>query len=115
MSEQISVASFDSQLEAISDPERRRLLLALLETTRNGETPIDAGSLESDGDERALDIRMAHVHLPKLEALGYVDSHREDDSNRGRRLVADGPQFDGIRPLLELLEDNEALLPEDLR
>jgi DNA-binding transcriptional ArsR family regulator len=115
MSEQISAESFDSHLEAISNPERRRLLLALLEATRDSATPIDAGAIESDGDERPLDIQLVHVHLPKLESLGYVASRREHGSDQGRHLVSEGPRFDGIRPLLELLEDNEAVLPDDLR
>lgn len=115
MSEQISAESFDSQLDAVSHLERRRLLLALLDATRNDETPVDASTIESDADQRTLEMQMTHVHLPKLEAAGYVDRRRENGSDRGQYLVSEGPRFDGIRPFLELLEANRELLPRDLK
>jgi len=41
-----------------------------------------------------------HNHLPKLDDLGFVSWDRENG------VVATGPQFEEIRPLLELLADN---------
>ncbi|MFD1685840.1 hypothetical protein [Halobellus litoreus] len=113
MNERLSVSSFDEQLTAISNLERRRLLLALLNATRNGGLPLDAGAIESDIDERRRRIQLTHVHLPKLVSGGYVDQPRKGSPDRQRLLVTDGPRFDEIRPLLELLEANRGLLPED--
>ncbi|WP_144903984.1 hypothetical protein [Halobellus captivus] len=114
MREQIVTESFDSQLEALSHVERRRLLVALLKATRNDGTPIDATEIESDADVSELSIRMAHVHLPKLTGDGYVDA-ATNGSSRSLDRVTVGPRFDRIRPLLELLDANSGQLPDDWR
>ena len=49
---------------------------------------------------------MVHVHLPKLERYGCVEWDRRTKD------VAKGPNFEEIRPVLELLEaHDEELLP----
>lgn len=95
-------ASLDTVLDTLGDSYRRRVLVALLDhESRNGEAALRPG----DGPERR--IRMRHLHLPKLEAEGFVEWDREtNDVRRGRR-------FDEIRPLLELLSEHGDELPDD--
>jgi len=106
MSEEITATSFEACLEALNHVERRRLFLALLNGTsdKNGSVALD--QLDSDSDDETLKPSMHHVHLPKLEASGYIDVDQQ------QRAVRRGPQFDEIRPLLELLEDNQRQLPD---
>jgi hypothetical protein len=107
MSEDIAVVSFDECVEALDHVERRRLLLTLL----NGG--VDAGDiafsrLDVATADGALKPAMYHVHLPKLERLNLVHV------DRNRRSIARGTRFDGIRPLLELLDDNRERLPRGM-
>lgn len=94
----------DDQLDALADPERRRLLFALLDAQPDEDV---LGRL-ADGARpgRDLDYRtaMRHFHLPKLDDLGFVDWDRE------RGAVERGPEFDRLRPFLELLASDRAPL-----
>lgn len=94
---------FDDLLDALAHIQRRKLLVALL-----GHDPQDDESVVIDTDEE-LDrlIQMTHVHLPKLEAYGFIDWNRETNE------VSRGPQFEEIRPLLELLQSHEDDLPAE--
>ncbi|WP_152040095.1 DUF7344 domain-containing protein [Salinigranum salinum] len=90
----------DNQFEALSSPHRRRLLLAL-ERMEGGtihplfRPPDHRGDAGTDPDHEQLVLW--HVHLPKLERLGYVTWDPETDE------VARGPRFAEIRPLLRFL------------
>lgn len=104
MSEEVAAASFDECLDALGHVERRRVLLGLL------HGGADAGGVAFDRLDVAaagggLRPAMYHVHLPKLEQLGFVDADRDQE------VVTRGVRFDGIRPLLELLDDNRERLP----
>lgn len=85
--------SLDSQFQAVSAAERRRLLLALAETS-----PMDVADLGAH--DRDNSIPLHHVHLPKLANCGLVVL-----SDDGRR-VSRGPAFDDIEPVLEFLQDD---------
>lgn len=104
------MTTLDECFEALRDQQRRRLLLALLETNPQDDTPAVAASVTDSPAkaDRAL-VRYHHVHLPKLEHDGFVDC------DRGNGQVRTGPAFEELRPLLELLREDADALPGDLR
>lgn len=104
------MAPLDECFEALGSAQRRRLLLALLESNPRDDTPaVTEGVTDSEGDaDRAL-VQYHHVHLPKLERYGLVDWDREAGQ------VTKGPSFGEIRRLLELLRDEPDALPGDLQ
>lgn len=96
----------DETLHVLSHIQRRSLLVALLDHNPQDDSPVAVGSEEAvDSVERLVEMR--HVHLPKLEEYGFITWDR--DSNE----VSKGPNFEEIRPLLELLDDHESELPDD--
>ena len=106
MSKQVTSASFDSHLDALSHVDRRRLLLTLLHANTDGDQPVEIDQTEYDTAERSLEQSMHHVHLPKLEQKGLVSANADSHS------VTTGPRFDEIEPLLELLDANRGQLPD---
>lgn len=56
-----------------------------------------ASSMEVGAVDKAL-IRLHHVHLPKLAEDGFIEWDR--DAN----LVRKGPQFESLRPILDVIE-----------
>ncbi|WP_432764882.1 DUF7344 domain-containing protein [Halobaculum halobium] len=105
MSTQDTAVSFEAYLDAVGHVERRRLLLALLNSTSDGDPTVALDRLDSTAADETLRLSLHHVHLPKLEDLGFVDADRD------QRSVTTGPQFDEIRPILKLLDDNRDQLP----
>lgn len=85
---------------ALERVERRRCLLALLDTD---EQSVDPAWNEGSTGDPLLALR--HVHLPKLAEMGLI----EWDPDPG--LVRRGPRYDRVRPLLELLREHEGDLP----
>ena len=74
MSEGVTSPSFDSQFDALGHVDRRRLLFALLDANAEDTLPVEIGQLEHDTAESSLRLSMHHVHLPKLDAQGFVDA-----------------------------------------
>nr|WP_121744666.1 transcriptional regulator [Natronorubrum halophilum] len=71
------------------------------------ESKVYTGDRETDEEELAnLLIEMQHTHLPLLEEYGFIDWDREN------REVTKGPEFDEIRPLLEMMIEHQDELPE---
>jgi predicted transcriptional regulator len=99
--------SFDDMVDALADVQRRKLLVALMEHNPQDDSPvvIDEEGSETDAVERL--VNMNHVHLPKLADYGFIVWNEQTHE------VSKGPQFDEIRPMLELLDDHEDELPED--
>lgn len=83
----------DQLFSAVSDFDRRQLLLALWQA-RDDET-VAVSDLDIDRDDRDLALAFHHVHLPKLEQNGLVEV--VEPGERVRR----GPQFPEIEPILE--------------
>lgn len=108
MSEQLTTTSFEACIEALRHVERRRLLLSLLNDSPGGDPTVVLDQLDTDAADDALRVSMHHNHLPKLVDLGFVAA----DSRQN--VVTVGPEFDEIRPLLELLDDNRTRLPDGL-
>lgn len=105
MSKEVTSTSFDAHLDALGHVDRRRLLLALLNAETENDLPVEVGRMAGDTAEETHRLSMHHIHLPKLEATGFVDA------NSDSRSVTTGPRFDEIRPLLELLDANRSRLP----
>jgi hypothetical protein len=97
--------SFDSMIVALSDIQRRNLLIALLDKNPQDDSPTVTFEDGSDSEVMEHLIRMHHLHLPMLENYGFI----EWDRQKGE--VTKGPTFDEIRPLLELLIEHEDELP----
>ena len=98
----------DDLFQVLANPYRRRLLVALLDHNPQDDVPItSAGVTMEDEELERLLLEFRHVHLPKLDEYGFVDWNREHEA------VVKGPQFDEIRPLLELLDEHGDELPDD--
>jgi hypothetical protein len=102
-------ADLDAALDALANKYRRRVLVALLEHNPQDDDdrqiPEDV-PVESDELDRLL-VQMRHCHLPKLAESGFIKWDRETNT------IQTGPQFDEIRPLLELLQNHADELPDD--
>lgn len=106
----------DEQFDAMANSHRRKLLVRLLVDGPQSIPYLSSASrdlLEAhptvlqeylSGSEEVASankaaIRTYHVHLPKLAEYGYIEW------NRDAHLVTRGANFDDVRPLLELLDD----------
>jgi hypothetical protein len=96
--------TFDDMLDALSDVQRRNVLLALIEREPAADSPV---AIRMDEFDTRTRLRMDHLHLPKLSEYGFVEW---DESTRELRA---GPNLEEIRPLFELLRRNEEILPDD--
>lgn len=99
--------SFDELVDAVADIQRRRLLLKLMEANPQPASQVGSPDSESEADVDERAISMEHLHLPKLIDLGIIEF-----ASDGQEVVK-GPNFDQIRPLLELLDNTSDELPED--
>lgn len=108
MSKEVTSTSFDSHLDALGHIDRRRLLLALLHASTEGDLPVEVEQLGQTTAENFPLLSMHHVHLPKLDDQGFIDADLDHYS------VTPGPRFDEIKPFLELLDANRGQLPDDL-
>lgn len=105
--------SLDQLLDALGHKYRRRLLLAL--TVHNPQDDDDAqeSAVELDAitggeeDEEIVEMELHHTHLPKLDEYGYISWDQETGE------IAQGPHWDEIAPLIELLQTHDDELPGD--
>jgi predicted transcriptional regulator len=100
-------SSFDDLIDALAARQRRRLLIALVEDTPQDVSEGICADAETDADALGQRVLLCHCHLPKLADSGFIEWHGETHT------VTRGPNFDAIRPLLELLADHEDELPAD--
>ncbi|GAA0261183.1 hypothetical protein [Halobaculum roseum] len=98
--------TLDDSLDALGHIQRRKLLRALLVHNPQDDESVKIDSSESNEEEVERLIGMKHVHLPKLEEYGFITWNR--DTNK----VSKGPNFEEIRPLLEMLAAHEDELPD---
>lgn len=99
---------WDAILEALSNPYRRQLLVALLHHNPQDDKDPDPLNVvtATDEEERMLRTEIVHSHLPRLAELGFVDWDREE--NR----IGTGPRWDDIAPVIRLVEDHRDELPD---
>jgi len=88
----------DDHFDALSDGQRREVLLAILDQNPRDDRSVTTAVRTDEG--RTYTTELHHIHLPKLEDYGLIDWDRE------RHEITKGPLFDQIRPLLVLLEEN---------
>jgi hypothetical protein len=99
--------SFDDALDALAASYRRQLLVALLEHNPQDDEDRDPLDVIPEPDEpEVLQTELVHVHLPKLEELGYITWNREENT------ISKGPNWEEIAPLLGLIERNRDELPD---
>lgn len=98
----------DTVLDVLANQYRRRVLVALSEhNPQDDDDPqIPSDTELADEELETLRIQMIHVHLPKLEESGFIEWER------GTNSIRRGPQFDEIRPLLELMQNHADELPD---
>lgn len=93
------IESYDRVFETLSNEQRRRILFALLSEPLDLDSPPDG----FESGEIAV-LERHHVHLPKLVDCGFVRW------GPGAGVVEEGPQFEEIEPLLELLAEHQPRL-----
>lgn len=99
--------SFDEMMNMLANVQRRTLLFEVLEQGPQTDSPVVVGDSDDDPDVVADLVTMRHAHLPKLADYGLVEWNRDTHE------VTKGPNFDDIKPLLELLDDHDVELPPD--
>lgn len=94
-------------LDALSNPYRRQLLVALLDHNPQDGSDRDPLDVLSEGDDaEVLETELVHNHLPKLDDMGYISWGRDNNN------ISKGPKWDEIAPLLKLIHDNRDELPD---
>ena len=106
MNDELVATSLDDCLDALGHVQRRRILLELLNDTSREDQTVALDNLYSNASDRSEQLSLRHAHLPKLEKMGFIDTDQQP------QVVTTGPQFDEIRPLLELLDDNRGKIPD---
>lgn len=102
----MTTPNWEQAFDCLRAPERRAVLLKLRErTTRplvaadgvdvDAEPTLTLDELDADVD----DLRMHHVHLPKLVDAGYVE--RVDDGDE----LAPGDSFAELEQFLDAVEN----------
>lgn len=95
----------DEIMAVLADEHRRQLLTALMEHNPQAAVQIPEGVQVGDNQLEELQIEMYHNHLPRLEDAGFIEWNQEQD------VVAKGPEFDQIEPVMGLFEENADDLP----
>ena len=95
----------DDLFNALADPYCRRVLITLLEEDAKKETAIPEAIHRGETSLDRLNTEMHHLHLPKLEKLGFIDWDRE------AQLVTRGPKFEDVRQYLQVIYEERDKLP----
>lgn len=96
----------DRVFDVLRHPIRRRILTELDEANSRGEDEFTLEQLQGeDEDLEPFATKLSHVHLPKLENVGYVEWDRNANT------ITHGSNYDEIAPLVDLMRDHEDELP----
>lgn len=101
------MTTLDTALTALADERRRRLLVAFLDRDprTEGGVRVPEDLHDRDGTTGPSVAEMYHVHVPRLEDAGFVRWNGDDHT------AVEGPKFDELRPLIEVLCDHADELP----
>lgn len=96
---------FDEVLDALADPYRRQLLLALMEHNPQDEGDPDPLDIHPEGDDSISKLNIFMGHLPKLDEMDIIDWNEDDNE------IVKGPDWKEFEPLLKLIAENKDELP----
>lgn len=85
----------DEWFGLLSDDLRRTILFELLERHGEDKTIAVAELPMEEYDPRTAQTLLYHIHLPRLDSAGVISWDRDEE------MVAHGPQFEDLKPLLE--------------
>lgn len=97
----------DDAFNALTHHDRRQLLLALADHYLQRDHSLDyLDDVAFDSSDNIEDIhaRMHHTHLPMLEEAGFIERYD------GGREVSIGRNFDEIRPLLQVIDQETEMV-----
>ena len=97
----------EEMFDALGAVQRRRVLVELLESPEDPLRGITDPETETETRFVEDTVRMAHIHLPKLDDYEFIDWDEDAD------VVRTGEQFDEIEPLLDLLHRDQERVPGD--
>jgi hypothetical protein len=107
MSDRDPQSGIDTVLDALGNPYRRQLLVALLDHNPQDDDDRDPLDVLSDEEEaKVLESELLHAHLPKLDDMGFITWDRSTNK------ISKGPQWDEIAPVLKLMHDHQGELPD---
>lgn len=96
----------DALFTALSDRYRRRILCRLLEHDPEETLSMPEEIHRGATDLETLETMLYHTHLPKLEEMGFIYWDRKAN------IIRPGPQFDEIRPYLDVIYSHRDKLPD---
>ncbi|WP_335998898.1 DUF7344 domain-containing protein [Halorientalis halophila] len=97
-----STVGLDGLFSVLSDETRRHVLTTIAECSPREASEFTPDELRSDENAaQRFESELYHRHLPRLDAAGVVSWDREADAIRR------GPNFEEIRPLIELVSERE--------
>ena len=100
--------TLDQLFTCLSHPTRRRLLTTLAVDNPRDEKEFESPDFKPEDQELELFIaQLYHKHFPHLEHAGYITWDRTSDT------ITRGPNFEEIRPLIELMNNHQDELPEN--
>ncbi len=92
----------DRAVDSLGSRQRRLILLLLRDGTVKTESDV---IMRGRSDSEDVEFELRHNHLPKLEEAGYIEWDREAGE------ISEGPRFEEIKPILELIENHADELP----
>lgn len=98
---------FNEALEALADPYRRQLLLALIDHNPQDDGDSDPLNIHPDGEDALSKMNIFMGHLPKLDEMGIIDWNKREHE------IVKGPDWEEFEPLLQLIAENKNALPEE--
>lgn len=97
----------DQLLASLSHPTRRSILMTLAEANPRDEDEFTSPDLDAeDEDFELFAAEVTYDHLPQLNRVGLIEWDRDANT------ITRGPNFDDVRPLLELIRNHRDELPD---